>query len=81
MEQELQLPTCLFGGPPVLNDVGKLGASQTGFMNVFAGPLFSAMSLILPGMKFASQEIEKNKAIWEAIINEEKRKSLQSSKC
>ncbi|KAF2192788.1 HD-domain/PDEase-like protein [Zopfia rhizophila CBS 207.26] len=72
MEQELQIPTCLFGGPPKRDDILKLGESQIGFMNIFARPLFEAVSDILPAMRFSVEEILTNNAIWERKIEEEK---------
>ena len=74
MEEELQMPSCLFGGPPVQDDVIKLGESQIGFMNIFARPLFEAVSDILPAMHFAVDEILTNKAIWDDKIDREKQK-------
>lgn len=65
MEAELGIPTCLFGGPPVLGDMIKMADSQQGFMNIFAAPLFSAVTKVLPGMDFSIKEMSKNKAIWE----------------
>jgi hypothetical protein len=53
MEQELQMASCLFGGPPVQDDIIKLSESQIGFMNIFARPLFEAVTDILPAMQFA----------------------------
>lgn len=70
MEQELQIPSCLFGGPPVRDDLIKLGESQIGFMNIFARQLFEAVADILPGMRFAVDEILINKTIWEKKIEE-----------
>ncbi|KAJ8115606.1 hypothetical protein OPT61_g2787 [Boeremia exigua] len=74
MEDELQMPSCLFGGPPVRDDLIKLGESQIGFMNIFARPLFEAVTDILPGMRFAVDEILTNKAIWESKIDQEKQR-------
>lgn len=74
MEEELQMPSCLFGGPPVQDDMIKLGESQIGFMNIFARPLFEAVTDILPGMRFAVDEILTNKAIWESKIDAEKKR-------
>lgn len=74
MEQELQMPSCLFGGPPVRDDIIKLGESQIGFMNIFACPLFEAVTDILPAMRFAVDEILANKAVWERKIDDERRK-------
>ncbi|KAL9049953.1 MAG: hypothetical protein Q9162_006925 [Coniocarpon cinnabarinum] len=79
MESELHLPSCLFGGPPVLNDPVKMGTSQIGFMNIFAIPLFTSMSKALPGMKFTVDELLSNKATWERIIDEEKQKTAKDT--
>lgn len=75
MEDELEMPSCLFGGPPVLDDLIKLGESQIGFMNIFARPLFEAVADILPAMRYAVEEILANMAIWEKKISEEKEKT------
>lgn len=72
MEQELQMPSCLFGGPPVRDDLIKLGESQIGFMNIFARPLFEAVADILPAMRYAVEEILTNNSIWEKKIGDEK---------
>lgn len=74
MEEELQMPSCLFGGPPVQDDVIKLGESQIGFMNIFARPLFEAVTDILPAMRFAVDEILTNKSIWQSKIDYEKQR-------
>ncbi|KAF2709447.1 HD-domain/PDEase-like protein [Pleomassaria siparia CBS 279.74] len=72
MEQELQIPSCLFGGPPVRDNLIKLGESQIGFMNIFARPLFEAVADILPAMRYAVDEILTNKDIWESKIEGER---------
>ncbi|EDU50238.1 high affinity phosphodiesterase [Pyrenophora tritici-repentis Pt-1C-BFP] len=72
MEQELEMPSCLFGGPPVREDIIKLGESQIGFMNIFARPLFEAVADILPAMRFAVDEMLINKDIWEKKIHDER---------
>ncbi|KAL5113905.1 3',5'-cyclic-nucleotide phosphodiesterase [Pleosporales sp. CAS-2024a] len=74
MEQELEMPSCLFGGPPVRDDMIKLGESQIGFMNIFACPLFEAVTDILPAMRFAVDEILANKTVWEKKIEQERQK-------
>jgi hypothetical protein len=79
MEQELQIPSCLFGGPPVRDDMIKLGESQIGFMNIFARPLFESVADILPGMRFAVEEMLVNKSIWDNKI-EETRQALKRRK-
>jgi hypothetical protein len=72
MEEELGIPTCLFGGPPSPGDLIKLGESQQGFMDVFARPLFESVSGVLPSMSFSIAELERNKQIWEQRIIDEK---------
>ena len=72
MEKELNLPTCLFGGPPDREDLVKLAESQIGFMSIFAGPLFEGITAVLPAMSFATVEIESNRTVWEGKIHAEK---------
>ncbi|KAF2751704.1 HD-domain/PDEase-like protein [Sporormia fimetaria CBS 119925] len=74
MEQELEIPSCLFGGPPVRDDLIKLGESQTGFINLFARPLFEGVADILPGMNFAVEEILTNRSTWEKKMEEARSK-------
>ncbi|KAK5257605.1 3',5'-cyclic-nucleotide phosphodiesterase [Cryomyces antarcticus] len=74
MEKVLNLPTCLFGGPPVRDDIIKMGESQIGFMNIFARPLFEAVTDILPRMKFSVDELTLNKAVWEKKIEQERQR-------
>ncbi|THZ28323.1 HD-domain/PDEase-like protein [Aureobasidium pullulans] len=72
MEKELNLPTCLFGGPPDREDLVKLAESQIGFMSIFAGPLFEGITAVLPAMGFSTVEIEINRTVWEEKIHVEK---------
>jgi len=72
MELELNIPTQLFGGPPVRDNIIKMGESQIGFMNIFARPLFEAVTDILPAMQFSVDEILNNKAIWQQKIDQER---------
>ncbi|KAF2095643.1 HD-domain/PDEase-like protein, partial [Rhizodiscina lignyota] len=72
METRLGIPTTLFGGPPVRDDIIKLAQSQIGFMNVFARPLFDAVTDILPAMQFSVDELAANKERWDYEIAQEK---------
>jgi hypothetical protein len=72
MEKELNIPTQLFGGPPERDNIIKMGESQIGFMNIFARPLFEAVTDILPAMRFSVDELINNKATWEQRIEDEK---------
>lgn len=72
MERAVGIPTTLFGGPPELGNVTKLANSQIGFMNIFAGPLFEAVTDILPAMVFAVEEMKKNQGLWKQKIEKER---------
>ncbi len=74
MEKDVGIPTTLFGGPPELGSLIKLANSQIGFMNIFARPLFEAVTDIFPAMQFTVDEILANKAVWEGKIEQEKQK-------
>lgn len=64
------MPSCLIGGPPERDNMLKLGQSQTGFIKVFAKPLFDAVADILPGMQFAVNEMIINTKTWEKKIQD-----------
>ena len=72
MEKEVGIESTLFGGPPELGNIIKLANSQNGFMNIFARPLFEAVSDILPAMVFAVHEMRTNTGIWTSRIEQER---------
>lgn len=72
LENELQIPTCLFGGPPNKEDLLAAAQSQKGFMNLFGFPLFKGISEVMPNVSCTIPELEKNKNVWEARIVDEK---------
>lgn len=72
MEKELNLPTCLFGGPPDREDPIKMAESQIGFINIFAAPLFEGVTNLLPCMQYTVEELDLNRSIWERKIDTEK---------
>ncbi|KAK4507315.1 hypothetical protein PRZ48_001050 [Zasmidium cellare] len=72
LENELQIPTCLFGGPPNKEDLLAAAQSQKGFMNLFGFPLFRGISEVMPNVSCTIPELEKNKNVWEARIVDEK---------
>lgn len=76
MEAELNMPTCLFGGPPDPMDFLKLAESQLGFMNIFARPLFEGVTTILPKMRFTLSELSANRAIWKERIESENSRKM-----
>ena len=81
MEKDVGIPTTLFGGPPELGNLIKLGNSQNSFMNIFARPLFEAVTDIMPAMTFAVSEIKTNQEIWANKIKMElAQKELKGSK-
>ena len=71
MEKDVGIPTTLFGGPPELGNLIKLGNSQNSFMNIFARPLFEAVTDILPAMEFAVDEMKANQEIWTERIKKQ----------
>ena len=71
MEKDVGIPTTLFGGPPELGNLVKLGNSQNSFMNIFARPLFEAVTDVLPTMAFAVDEMKANQEIWTERIKEQ----------
>ncbi|MCJ1358384.1 MAG: 3',5'-cyclic-nucleotide phosphodiesterase [Icmadophila ericetorum] len=74
MEKAVGIETTLFGGPPVLGDIEKLGKSQIGFIGTFAKPLFESVSNVLPDMNCVFEEILQNCDMWDARIQEEMKK-------
>ncbi len=81
MEKDVGIPTTLFGGPPELGNLIKLGNSQNSFMNIFARPLFEAVTDIMPAMAFAVTEMKENQEIWTKKIKMEMAKrDLKGSK-
>ncbi|KAF2461574.1 hypothetical protein BDY21DRAFT_89974 [Lineolata rhizophorae] len=79
MEEELQMPTTLFGGPPERDNIVKMGQSQIGFINVFAQALFGEVTNILPSMQFTVDELATNRKVWERKIQEEKDKQTAAA--
>lgn len=71
MEKDVGIPTTLFGGPPELGNLIKLGNSQNSFMNIFARPLFEAVADIMPAMAFAVNEMKTNQEIWTEKIKKQ----------
>ncbi|EME49583.1 hypothetical protein DOTSEDRAFT_68382 [Dothistroma septosporum NZE10] len=72
LEDELQIPTCLFGGPPDKEDLLAAAQSQKGFMNLFGFPLFRGISEVMPNVSCTIPELENNKNVWEHRISDEK---------
>lgn len=74
LESELQIPTCLFGGPPNKEDPLAAAQSQKGFMSLFGYPLFNGLSEIMTGISCSIIELENNQKTWDQRIEDEKRK-------
>lgn len=80
LEAELELPTCLFGGPPNKEDMLAAAQSQRGFMNLFGGPLFSGIVELMPRVKCALTTLENNQDTWERKIQAEKQRRESEGK-
>jgi 3',5'-cyclic-nucleotide phosphodiesterase len=74
LEAELNLPTCLFGGPPNKEDMLAAAQSQKGFMSLFGSPLFSGIAEIMPSVRCAFNTLESNQDTWERKIQVEKQR-------
>ena len=79
MENDVGIQTTLFGGPPELGNLIKLGNSQNNFMNIFARPLFESVTDILPAMMFAVDEMKTNQETWTRRIKLETAKDNMRS--
>ncbi|KAF2719377.1 HD-domain/PDEase-like protein [Polychaeton citri CBS 116435] len=74
LEAELDIPTCLFGGPPKQDDELAAAQSQQGFINLFGCPLFGGIAEVLPSMKYTVDILNDNMQTWSTRIDEEKRR-------
>lgn len=74
LENELQIPTCLFGGPPNKEDHLAAAQSQNGFISLFGYPLFMGIAEIMPSVSCSAKDLQKNKEIWEQKIEAEKQR-------
>ena len=73
MENELGIKSSLFAPPK--KDLLSLAQSQLGFMSTFATPLFKGVVDIMPAMKYTTEELETNKALFENLVQELKTSS------
>jgi 3',5'-cyclic-nucleotide phosphodiesterase len=77
MEQDLGIPSALYAAP--VSEIIELGNSQIGFINMFAIPLFTGVTDVMPAMRFCVEELERNKATWEEKIALEQEKVKQEN--
>lgn len=74
LESELDIPTCLFGGPPNKEDHLAAAQSQNGFIGLFGYPLFMGICEIMPSVSCSAEDLQRNKEIWEQKIQAEKQR-------
>lgn len=72
MENELGIKSSLIAEPK--RDPLSLSNAQLGFMNMFAIPLFQGVADIMPSLKYAVDELEINRQIFEQKVHDEKLK-------
>ncbi|OAQ99531.1 hypothetical protein LLEC1_02540 [Akanthomyces lecanii] len=70
MESELGIKSSLIAEPK--RDLLSLSNAQLGFMNMFAIPLFQGVADIMPSLKYAVDELELNRQIFEQKVHDEK---------
>lgn len=74
LEAELEIPSCLFGGPPNKEDMLAAAQSQKGFMSLFGFPLFSSIAELMPSVTCAVTTLEINQDTWDRKIQAEKQR-------
>ncbi|ATY59861.1 3 5 -cyclic nucleotide catalytic domain [Cordyceps militaris] len=72
MENELGIKSSLIAEPK--RDPLSLSNAQLGFMNMFAIPLFQGVADIMPSLKYAVEELETNRQVFEQKVHNEKLK-------
>lgn len=72
MEKELEIKSSLIAEPK--KDIVSLFNAQLGFMNMFAIPLFQGVADVMPAMQYTVDELEKNRAIFSQMQQDEKAK-------
>lgn len=70
MEDELGIKSSLIAAPK--RDLLSLSNAQLGFMNMFAIPLFQGVADIMPSLKYAVDELEANRQLFEKKVHDEK---------
>ncbi|TQV94556.1 hypothetical protein V2A60_005590 [Cordyceps javanica] len=75
MESELCIKSSLISEPK--RDPLSLSTAQLGFMNMFAIPLFQGVADIMPSLKYAVDELEINKQMFEQKLHDEKSRQDQ----
>ncbi|OAA74107.1 3'5'-cyclic nucleotide phosphodiesterase, catalytic domain protein [Cordyceps fumosorosea ARSEF 2679] len=70
MENELGIKSSLIAEPK--RDLLSLSNAQLGFMNMFAIPLFQGVADIMPSLKYAVDELEINRQVFEQKVHDEK---------
>lgn len=76
METELQIPSSLMAPPK--QDLASLAKAQLSFMNLFAIPLFQGVADLMPAMRYTVDELEINKNLFEAKVEEERKKNMRN---
>lgn len=69
MEGELGMTSSLMAPPK--KDMVSLTKGQLGFMNLFAIPLFQGVADMMPAMRYTVEEMEINRGLFEAGMQEE----------
>ena len=80
MEQDLGIPSSLVAAP-MMGNILALAKSQTGFMTLFAIPLFKACAEVMPALRFTVDELNLNIGKWNLTVQdcEERDISAESS--
>lgn len=78
MEKDLGIPSSLVAAP-MMGNLLALAKSQTGFMNLFAIPLFKSCSEVMPALKFTVDELTSNIQKWTRTIKDCEERNISAA--
>ncbi|RPB27742.1 HD-domain/PDEase-like protein [Terfezia boudieri ATCC MYA-4762] len=78
MEKDLGIPSSLVAAP-MMGNILALAKSQTGFMDLFAIPLFKSCAEVMPALRFTVEELTLNIQKWTLTIKDCEERKLSAS--
>ena len=78
MEKDLGVPSSLVAAP-MMGNILALAKSQTGFMNLFAIPLFKSCAEVMPALRFTVEELTLNIQKWTLTIKDCEERNISAA--
>lgn len=78
MEKDLGIPSSLVAAP-MMGNILALAKSQTGFMNLFAIPLFKSCAEVMPALRFTVDELSANIQKWTLTIKDCEERNISAA--